>query len=298
MKHACLFKLFFMSSLISFITGCSTMDVPQAFRGRMFDRTGPIALYTGGNGFTGPVLGPGTYFTGAYDELMMVDCSTVTEHDPLKVLTKDGVQFGIDIYVRFSANCSDKSVVEIMNKLTPDRPHAISTKKLYETYVRPTISGVVREVISPLRANEINDKHQETLANIRKRFLEEIESNEGNMIQVYGVTLSNLDFPDAMDRANEQRAVQTVLRDKAIAEREKVKAEIATTIMRKDLMQRQGEAEAAKINAIGAALKRNPSYIRYDLQAKMPEIYEKAGTTGNMVITAPSPTIMLKSGKN
>lgn len=273
------------------------MDIPQAHRGRLFDRTGVWSLYLGGNGYTGPVLGPGTYYTGAYDSLMMVDCSTVTEHDPLKVLTKDGVQFGLDIYVRFSANCTNESVIDIMNKLTPDLPNSISTKKLYETYVRPAINGVIREVISPQRANEINEKQQETLGKIRKRFLEEITSHEGNLIQVYGVTLSNLDFPDAMDRANEQRAVQTVLRDKAIAERERVKAEIATTKIRRDLMRQQGEAEAARIDAIGAALKRNPTYMQYDMQAKMPEIYAKAGATGNMVITAPAPSILVNSRK-
>ncbi len=37
--------------------GCASQDIPQAYRGRMFHRTGPFAFYSGGNGFDGPVLG-------------------------------------------------------------------------------------------------------------------------------------------------------------------------------------------------------------------------------------------------
>jgi len=277
-------------------SACATMDVPQAHRGRLFDRTGSLAFYAGGEGFVGPVLPPGTYYTGLYDEIMMVDCSTITEHDPITVLTKDGVQFGIDIYVRFSANCTDEAVIDLMTKLSPDpdADHTITTTKLYATYVRPAINGVVREVISPHRASEINEAHQQILANIRRRFIEEIKSHEGNVIVVYEVSLSNLDFPVAMDQANEQRAVQSILRDKAIAERERVKAEIATSIVRKELEQREGEAEAARIDVVGAALKRNPEFLRYDMQSKMPDIYRDAGAKGNMVIAAPTPSVVLR----
>ena len=195
--------------------------------------------------------------------------------------------------MRFSANCKDASVEQIVNTLTPDQPNAISTKKLFETYVRPAIGSVVREAVSPYRASEVNDKHQEILLQIRKRFLEVIEAHEGDMIQVYEVTLSNLDFPDAMDAANVDRAVQTILRDKAIAEREKVKAEIETALLRKELAQREGETAAAKIDAIGSALKRHPEYLQYDLQAKMPDIYQQAGARGNLVITAPQPNVFI-----
>jgi len=274
-------------------TGCATMDIPQAHRGRMFERTGAWKGYRGGRGFVGAVLRPGTYYTGLYDEVMLVDCSTVTQHDPLTVLTKDGVQFGLDMYVRFSANCADESVEQMLASLSADADMTISTKKLFETFVRPSIGAVVREVVSPYRASEINDKQDEILSQIRKRFLETIESHEGNIIKIYEVSLSNLDFPEAMDTANVDRAVQSILRDKAIAERERVKAEIETATLLKELAAREGQAAAARIDAIGEALQRHPEYMQYDLQAKMPEIYQHAGANGNMVITAPQPSVLI-----
>jgi hypothetical protein len=112
-------------------------------------------------------------------------------------------------------------------------------------------------------------------------------------VLVYEVNLSNLDFPDAMDAANTDRAVQSILRDKAIAERERVQAESETMSMRKQLAEREGEMEAARIDKVGEALRRNPDYLQFDMQSKMPEIYRLAGQNGNLVIAAPNPSIVL-----
>ena len=274
------------------LTGCASADIPQAYKGQMFGRTGPLSFYSGRTGFYGPVLGPGTHFTGTYDELRSVDCSTMTRREPLTALTKDGVQFGLNIYVRFSADCSDDGVKALLTELPPDASGSIPVMRVYETFVQPAVGEAVREVVSPYRANDINEKREQILLEIRKRFLEIVARREKNAARVYEVNLSNLDFPDQMDDANTDRAVQAILKDKAIAERERVTAEIETMTMRRQLSQREGEAEAAKIDAIGAALHRNPDYLQFDLQAKMPEIYRVAGAAGNLVITAPNPSIV------
>jgi|GEM_PF-1513739 len=275
------------------LLGCASVDIPQAHKGRMFDRTGAFALWTGGNGFKGPVLGPGTYFTGAYNEIYMVDCSVMTMREPLTALTKDGVQFGLDIYVRFSADCDDRTVEQLLATGVPDQDHTISAERLYAGLVRPAVGEAVRQVVSPYRANDLNEKREEVLNGIRKQFQDIMNAREKHIIKVYEVNLSNLDFPDAMDTANVDRAVQAVLKDKAIAERERVQAEIQTTIMKRELSEREGEVQAAKIEKIGAALRHNPEYLQYDMQVRLPEIYRQAGQYGNMVITAPAPNVLV-----
>jgi regulator of protease activity HflC (stomatin/prohibitin superfamily) len=279
--------------LSALAVGCASQDVPQAYRGRLFARTGPLAFFAGKVGFSGPVLGPGSYFTGTYNQIRTVDCSMVTKREALTALTKDGVQFGLDIYVRFAADCSDYSVAILLTMLTPDREEAITSNKVYETFVRPAVGEAVREVVSPYRANEINDKREEILAAIRKRFVEIMTAREKQIVIVYEVNLSNLDFPDAMDAANTDRAVQAILRDKAIAERERVQAESETMHVRRQLAEREGEMEAARIDKIGEALRRNPDFLQFDLQSKMPEIYRQAGANGNLVITAPNPSVVV-----
>ncbi len=290
-------RLLFSAACLTFLGGCATEDIHQAFRGRMFGRTGAFAFYSGRIGFYGPVLGPGTYYTGTYNEIHTVDCAMVTMREPLTALTKDGVQFGLNIYVRFSADCSDPGVQMLLGSLTPDERHTVTSTRIYQTYVQPAVGEAVRETVSPYRANDINDKREEILGLIRKRFIEIITHREKNLALVYEVNLSNLDFPDEMDAANTDRAVQAILRDKAIAERERVTAEIQTMSMRRELSEKEGESQAVKIQRIGEALRQNPEFLQYDLQSKMPEIYKQAGASGNMVIAAPSPTVLVTPRK-
>ena len=275
------------------IVGCASADIPQSYRGRELSRTGPLALWTGAKGFTGPVLGPGTYFTGTYNEIRMVDCGQITMREPLNALTKDGVQFGLNIYVRFAADCSEKGVTTLLSTLPSDASNTISSKRVYATFVQPAVGEAVREVVSPYRANDINEHREEILAQIRKRFLEIMSHREQNIVRVYEVNLSNLDFPDVMDNANTDRAVQAILKDKAIAERERVQAENETMKMRRELSKSEGEAEAARIEKVGEALQRYPAFLQYDMQLKMPDIYRLAGQNGNLVIAAPNPSFVV-----
>lgn len=284
-------RLGLLAVAVGFGTGCATQDIPQAHKGQLFERTGLFRLYAGGTGFNGEVLSPGTYRTGLYGDIQLIDCSMVGENEPLNAVTKDGVQFGMEINVRFSADCSPQTVRTMLATLIPDQGQTISGKKLYEIYVRPTISEAVLQVVSPYRATEINDKRQEILTAIRKRFMELIEAKQ--MIQVYELNLSKPQFPPQMDAANVERAVQAIMRDKAIAERERVKAEIETSALKRQLAESEGEEAAAKIDKIGAALRRNPEFLQFDMQEKMPEIYKWAGSQGNMVLAAPSPTLTL-----
>ena len=219
----------------------------------------------------------------------------MTVREPLKALTKDGVQFGLNIYVRFSPDCSDEGVNTLLTALPVDQNNSVTAAVVYQTYVQPAVDEAAREVISPVRANDVNDHREEILANVRKRFLDMVAHRDKHIAIVQEVNLSDLDFPTDMNKANTERAVQAILRDKAIAERERVTAEIKTEEMRRDLAQKQGEAEAARIEQVGKALKQYPSFLQYDMQSRMPDIYKQAGAQGNLVITAPDPAVFVSS---
>jgi hypothetical protein len=208
-------------------------------------------------------------------------------------LTKDGVQFGLDVYVRFSANCNDDGVNRLLDKISPDNSGAITAKQVYDILIRPAIGAVVREVVSPYRANDINEYRESVLAEIRKRFIAQMNTMEREMVVVYDVDLSNLDFPDAMDAANVDRAVQAVLKDKAIAERERVQAEVETAKLQQQLSTQEAENVAVRIERVGETLRKYPEYLQYDLQSKLPDIYREAGARGNLVIAAPNPIMNL-----
>lgn len=289
-------KSFFVVGLLATLSaaasGCTT-DLPQAHRGRLFDRTGFWAFYTGGNGLTGRVRDSGTHFTGMYDELRAVSCGQVTKRETLHSLTKDGVQFELDVYTRFSADCSDSGVKTLLRTIQTDENGYINTEQLYSNFVRPAIGEAARETVSPYVANDVNTHRERIVAEIRSRFLQMMNAMRPKVVLIQEVNLSNLDFPEAMDVANTERAVQAVKKDTAIAERERVEAETTTATMRIGLSRQQALQQTAVIDEVGAALRRNPGYLTYQMQQLMPQIYERAGAQGNMVIAAPSPNIMV-----
>lgn len=274
------------------LIGCASQDIPQAYRGRMFYRTGPFAFYSGGRGFDGPILNPGTYFTGTYNELHTVQCTVVTLREPLNALTQDGVQFRVDVYIRYSANCSDPSVVKILQNMAPDNTGTVSSQELYQVYVRPTLLEVVREAVSPFKANDINDQRETVLQSIRERFMARMRTVGQEMVTVHDISLANLDFPEEMDRANVERAVQAVLRDKAIAERSRVEAETETAKLRIQLTEQEAQSAAVRVMRVGDMLKKYPEYLQFDLQSKMPDIYRQAGVAGNLILAAPNPVMI------
>ena len=283
--------MFALSLATSMLAACGKDDVPQAYKGMMFDRTGALAFYSGGDGLEGDILSPGTYYTGIYDEVRIVECSPDTVKEELTSLTKDGVQFGLDVYVTVSANCDDVVVKDIFATIAPAKGRAISREQLYVTYVRPALGEAVRETVASYVANDINNERDQILTMVKEKF--SLALKERAFIKVSAVVISNMDYPEAMDHANTDRAVQAVLKDKAIAEREKVEAEVETAKQKQALATAEGKVEAAKIDEIGAALRRNPEFLQYDMQLKMPGIYAAAGANGNMVIAAPSTQVLV-----
>jgi hypothetical protein len=284
------FSLCALAAVATLSTGCATQDIPQAHRGRLFARSGLLSLYMGGGGLDGKVLDPGTKFLGIYDELRLVDCATTTIREPLDTLTRDGVHFGFDIVTRFSADCSDEGVVRLMSTLHPDKNgETISAQLIYETYIKPAIGEAARESVSPLRANDLNDKQAEVAKAVKDRFVEFMKTREITTVKIYEVNVSHLQFPPALDTANLERAAQAVLRDKAIAERARVEAETETMAARTKLAEQEAAVEIVKIEKIGAALRNNPAYVQFEFMRHLPDIYRDAGQRGNMILAAPNP---------
>lgn len=291
------------------LVGC-TQEIPPAHKGRKFDKTGALALWSGGNGFDGPVLGPGTHYVGVYPELRMVECAQRTVKESLNALTADGVQFSLDVYVSYGANCDEEAAIQtLLEKLAPeghvaqtagkdgkseeaskssaDPNFTITADQVYRIYIRPAIGEAVRESVSPYIANDVNSKREEIFGKIKKSFEDNLKAAKTRLVTIYNLNLSNLDFPDAMDKANAERAAQAIMKDKAIAEQEKVKAEIETAkldIIKKEV---EAQAEAKKIDTIGAALHRNPEYYVRD-------VYWYAAEKGGSVMVPSNPNVILQ----
>jgi len=297
-----------IAASILVIAACGTQDIPQAHKGRMFAKTGVLAFYSGSTGFSGPVLGPGTYYTGLYNELRILDCSTRTIKEPLSSMTKDGVQFTVDIYVSFSANCDEEaSAQSLLASLSPEGPQpkpadsaspanavievqypsiTITSNQVYYTFIRPAIGEAARSAISNYNANDINAHRDELFKAIVEKLNLDLNKDNKHFVKINGINLSNFKLPDEMANAAADRATQQVLKDKSLAEQERIKVETETAKLTVAKTKAEADSEAAKIDTIGAALHRNPEYYIRD-------IYFYAANKGGSVMLPGDPKAIL-----
>jgi hypothetical protein len=299
--------------LVALGTGCSSQEVPPAHKGRMFDKTGIMAFYSGGKGFQGPILGPGTYYTGVYPEVRTLDCSTRTFKEPLTSMTKDGVQFALDVYITVSAACdNDKATETLLNKLAPlgkvdptqpsagagngtpdekdpiepDAERAVSSRQVYNTYVRPALGEAVRQAISSYDANDINSHREELFGRIKSKLDSDLKGDP-QLVSVVNFNLSNFKLPDEMANAAADRATQQVLRDKSVAEQERITVETKTAELAVARARAEAQSEAAKIEVVGKALHANPEYYIRD-------VYFYAAEKGGTVVLPTNPNVILQ----
>lgn len=276
--------------------GCTSEDVPQAHKGRMFDRTGALALWSGGKGFEGSALGPGTYFTGIYDKIRLVDCSQDTAKENLKALTSDNIQFTLDVYITFSANCDDEQTFfSLLDKIAPSTDEksdgrTVERAQVYGRFIRPAIGEAVRQAVSPYKANDINSQREKIFTTVVSNFNASVNEMKPRFVLINDVKLNNLDFPDTLDKANVKRAEVSIEKDTAIAERQKVEEQVITAKKRQELAEAEGKVEAAKIDQIGAAWKRNQEYLSF-------RIMQVAGQKGNMILMGNTKPNVLVSTK-
>jgi len=306
------------ASLLATTVGCSSENIPPAHKGRLFEKTGMLAFYSGGTGFSGPILNPGTQYTGIYNDVRMLDCSTRTFKEPMTSMTKDGVQFALDVYITCSANCDDENAVKILlDKLAPigentasttapqgagnsspderdpietDPDRDVSSRQVYNTYVRPALGEAVRQAVATYDANDLNSHRQELFDKIKTKLdsdLKPADPKSPALVSIVNFNLSNFKLPDEMAQAAADRATQQVLRDKAVAAIKTIQAETETAKFAVAKAEAEAESEAAKIRVVGKALHENPEYYVRD-------VYFFAADKGGSVVLPTNPNVILQ----
>lgn len=288
-------------TISTLLLGCSSEEVPPGYKGKMLDKTGPLAFYMGGTGFTGPVLSSGVYYTGIYDDVRLVECAESTSKEELQSLTKDGVQFGTDVYIRSQPNCDDsKAVSWMLDHIAPSKNDVITKDQLYNTYVMPILHSAMREAVAKQTASDMNTNREEVSKVFKNTFHEymRVDKDKPEIIKVNEISISNFKFPQGMQEANANLALQPTLTKLAVANREKieqetkteqarVKAQTETEQLKIELEKTWAEAKTQHMKIIAKTIRDNPEYLKYDMQEKLPELYKSLGQNGNIIMVDP-----------
>lgn len=186
--------------LTLFTMGCSTDDVPPGHKAFMFDRTGGLALYTGGNGLlTDDILNSGTHYTGLYDELVGVNCQDDHMKEALPVLTKSDMKVTVDLRVTYAADCSSKDQIQLIldQVQLPVDSRFVQPNQIFEKYVMPVIRESLRNHLADYTIEQVKEVRGE-LANSVKLDLERAIKEKNFPVQIEVLTVSNINLPESI----------------------------------------------------------------------------------------------------
>lgn len=312
--------------LVLTLVGCNVQDIPPAHKAWVFEESN----WGSTDGFTGPILGPGSQALGMNNSYRMLQCSESTVREEFKSPAKDGVEFGTDVYVRYAANCDEDDAVKwILRNVQPnpkqtaavsektdaknegaapsdprDADKTVTAFQLHATYLRPIMGETVRDAISAFASDEINAKRDEISKRLSEQFAEKVkktftDAKRPQIIQIYEVTLSKIDFPQKMDELNQQLANRkTEIRIEEENKR-KVEAQIATEKMQKDLEKVKSEKSVQEIELVGKIIRDNPEYLDYMRIQQQPSLFEALGKGGGTFVIGGNnmPNLMFTPGK-
>lgn len=201
--------------------GCATEDIPPGNKGFMFDRTGSLALYTGGAGLlTDVVLGPGTHYTGLYDEVRDTDCKDAHAKETIDVLTQSDLTVKVDLRLTYSADCSSpEQLKKIFDQVVSDG-RTIQPTALYARYILPIVRESLRNRLATVTIEEVKNVRQELRNGIRAD-LDTATTSQGNPVLIKILTVSDIKLPEEIIQKNRQIELA---RQEAEQEREKQQA--------------------------------------------------------------------------
>lgn len=210
--------LVLVGTLGALASACGTEDIPPGNKGFMFDRTGAFAVYAGGKGLrTKSVLGPGTHYTGVYDEIRMVDCKDAHAKEAISVLTASDLTVNVDLRITYSADCdSTESMIRILDQVASDG-NTVQSSALYSRYVLPIVRESLRNRLADVKIEDVKNVRQELRTGIEEDLRKSI-GLQGNPVKLRILTVSDIVLP--VEIVEKNREIELARQD-AEAEREK-----------------------------------------------------------------------------
>lgn len=188
------------------LIGCNVQDIPPAHKGMEFD----VGIMSSSDGFVGSVLNAGSHSLSLNNEIYQVQCEESSVKEQFPSNAADGVEFPVDVHVRFAANCEDGEAVQwLLQNVQPNPPMAHARAKevasqgsakaaesaikvesaflqqayldktvisyqLYKKFLRPILGQSVRDAIATRGSDIINTERDAIGKEIVKSFRDRV----------------------------------------------------------------------------------------------------------------------------
>lgn len=259
-------KLFAIMALFVLATGC-TQQVPPAHMGKLLGTTG----------YSPDVYPPSRVVVGMRETLILLETSTQTATEPLKVVMQDKLTLQADVRFRVRIAGDANTINSMFNDITPEN-YKVTLSMVYNTYGRMIVRNKAREVLSKYTVEDVHKNY----ARISSEIYDVVKTAFTAIpLEIADVALGNIQYPTIVTAAVEAAAER-----KMQIEQEKNQAEI--DMVKKQNAERLAEADY-RIEMIKAKTLRDSNKMVGDgvtpmlIKYKALEVQSQMAANGNAV---------------
>lgn len=249
------------------LSGCSRVTVPPATKGKVLSSAG----------YSQDVKEPGKYWLSWFENMVILDTSTMVAKEQMTVKMRDNLDLTFDVRFRTRIAGTTKVINAMFNDIKHDNYH-VSLTNVYSVYGRDIVRNVSRSVVGKYTAEEIPANFDRITAELHAGLTEKMKNSP---LEVSNITLAEIKYPAVITQAIEAQharrlAIETEQNQQAIEmvkrtnELELAKAEYDIRITRAKAIRDENELTAKGIS---------PMLIQY----RQLEVMEKLADSNNTV---------------
>lgn len=223
----------------------------------------------------------------ACDKLVVLETPDRPKLENLQLfMPKDNLNLVFE--VRFNALVDPANVEHVFKSVTSEQIHSrlkyIPFDMVYDTYGKPTIRGVVRNVMSKYTISEVMANREAISIEVANAVEKRLQENK-SPLKIVRFELANIQPPEIIVKAQEAAAEREIEVQKAEADAkiELTKAERELEVAKKQRLVKRERALALKEENEIAAKVVSPAWLKM----RELEVLEKIANSGNSLIIAP-----------
>jgi hypothetical protein len=253
------------------LSGCY-QSIPPATKGKLLSSSG----------YSPEVLSPGRQWVGMNERLVLLDTSTKTYKENVKVILSDKLTLNVD--VRFSGRIagSSKVINSMFNDIKAGNDKYISFDEVYKVYGQMIVRNKTREVIGDYNVDEVHKNYKRLSQELTLSMSDALQATP---LEISNITLGNIQYPSVVTAAIE-------MTEKRRLDIEKEKANQAIELLKRknqqalvladyDIEMTKAKAIRDKNRIIGEGI------TEALIKLKQLEVQEAMGKNGNSSVFIP-----------
>ena len=170
------------------LTGCNRVTVDPAQLGKVLSPSG----------YSQEVLVTGKHTLGFREDLVVLDISTNTYSERMRVILKDKLTLTFEVQYTGRIRNDKRIINSLFNDITHGGDYKITFTEIYRIYGQPKVRNISREIMSQYTVEDVHANYARISEEIAKGLS---DAFLGSPVSLSGIALGEIKYPDIVTAA-------------------------------------------------------------------------------------------------